>query len=160
MRQNIVIIGMPGVGKTTIAREIGRLYHIPVIDIDEEIVKTHGDIPAIFAERGEAGFRAIEKEKVHIAAKAWGVVIATGGGSVLDPENVEALRKGGKVYWLRRPLEELSSDGRPLSADGLQAVEKLWQERKHIYDASKDVIVHNVRIRDAAEEIVRDFREE
>ena len=153
--KNIVIIGMPGAGKTSVAQAVARKLGRKLIDIDTEIVKAHGDIPKIFEREGEAAFRAYEKEAVKQAAKESSVVIATGGGSLLDPENTEALKTTGTLYWITRPLESLATDGRPLSKGGIATLKKLYNERKEIYAAAADEILENKTIDSAAEEILR-----
>lgn len=153
--KNIVIIGMPGVGKTSVAQAVAQKLGRKMIDIDTEIVKAHGDIPKIFEREGEAAFRAYEKEAVAQAAKESAVVIATGGGSLLDPENTAALKHTGALYWITRPLESLATDGRPLSKGGLETLKKLYEERKAIYAAAADAVVANDAIETAAEDIIR-----
>ena len=153
--KNIVIIGMPGVGKTSVAEAVARKLGRKCIDIDTEIVKAHGDIPKIFETEGEAAFRAYEKEAVKKAAKESPVVIATGGGSLLDRENTEALKSTGTLYWITRPLESLATDGRPLSKGGIATLKKLFNERKETYTAAADAIIENKTIDSTAEEILR-----
>ena len=153
--KNIVIIGMPGVGKTSVAEAVAQKLGRKLIDIDTEIVKAHGAIPKIFEREGEAAFRAYEKEMVIKAAQENAVVIATGGGSLLDPENTEALKATGTLYWITRPLESLATDGRPLSKGGIATLKKLYDERKEIYAAAADAVVENKTIDSAAEEILR-----
>ena len=153
--KNIVIIGMPGAGKTSVAQAVARKLGRKLIDIDTEIVNAHGDIPKIFEREGEAAFRAYEKEVVVQAAKESGVVIATGGGSLLDRENTEALKANGILYWITRPLESLATDGRPLSKGGIATLKKLFNERKDIYAAAADEILENKTIDSTAEEILR-----
>ena len=153
--KNIVIIGMPGVGKTSVAEAVAKKLGRKCIDIDTEVVRAHGSIPKIFEREGEAAFRAYEKEAIEQAAKESGVVIATGGGSLLDPENTQALKRTGTLYWITRPLESLATDGRPLSKGGIETLKKLYKERKDIYAAAADAVVANDAIETAAEEIIR-----
>ena len=153
--KNIVIIGMPGVGKTSVADAIGNMTELKVIDIDREIEREHGPIPEIFSEKGEPHFRALEKETVARAAKEKGAVIATGGGSVLDEDNVRALQETGTIYWIRRPLEELAQNGRPLSAGGMDALKALWEKRKELYWEAADEELPNITIEGTAEEILK-----
>ena len=153
--KNIVIIGMPGVGKTSVADAIGAITGQTVIDIDREIEKQHGPIPDIFREKGEKHFRAIEKQTVAQAAKTENTAIATGGGSVLDDDNIRALRASGTLYWIRRPLEELAQNGRPLSAGGMDALKTLWEKRKGLYAEAADSELKNETIKGTAEEIIK-----
>ena len=153
--KNIVIIGMPGVGKTSVAQAVAQKLGRKLIDIDTEIVKAHGDIPKIFEREGEAAFRAYEKQAVEQAAKGASVVIATGGGSLLDRENTKALKSTGTLYWITRPLESLATDGRPLSKGGIETLKKLFNERKEIYAAAADETPENKTVDSTAEEILR-----
>ena len=155
MTKNIVIIGMPGAGKTSVAEALAEKLHRKCIDIDTEIIKKHGNIPQIFEQQGEKAFRAYEKDAVTEAAKEEGVVIATGGGSLLDSENTDALKRTGTLYWITRPLESLATDGRPLSKGGIETLKKLYEERKAIYAAAADAVVANDAIETAADEIIR-----
>lgn len=154
MTKNIVIIGMPGAGKTSVAEALAEKLHRKCIDIDTEIIKKHGDIPKIFERQGEKAFRAYEKRAVIEAAKQQGVVIATGGGSLLDPENTEALKRTGTLYWITRPLEDLATDGRPLSKGGIETLKKLYAARAPIYTAAADKIIENTTIEEAARAIL------
>ena len=153
--KNIVIIGMPGVGKTSVAQAVAQKLGRKLIDIDTEIVKAHGDIPKIFEREGEAAFRAYEKQAVEQAAKETSVVIATGGGSLLDRENTKALKSTGTLYWITRPLESLATDGRPLSKGGIETLKKLFNERKEIYAAAADETLENKTVDSTAEEILQ-----
>lgn len=155
MIKNIVIIGMPGAGKTSVGRAVAEKLNRPMIDIDTEIIKKYGNIAAIFETQGEKAFRAYEKKAVLAAAEEKAVVIATGGGSLLDPENTAALKKTGTLYWITRPLEDLATDGRPLSKGGIDTLKKLYAARAPIYTAAADHIVKNTTIQSAAGAILR-----
>ncbi|MBE6655942.1 MAG: shikimate dehydrogenase [Ruminococcaceae bacterium] len=138
-KQNVVLIGMPSSGKSTIGRALAEQTERPFIDLDEEIVKMAGrDIPTIFREEGEKGFRDIESEAVRIAAQKTGAVIATGGGAVLRGENVARLKQNGVLCLLDRPLEALTpTSDRPTASDRA-AIEARYFERRPIYLAAKD----------------------
>lgn len=111
---NIVLAGMPGSGKTTVGRELAALSGKPFVDLDAEIVKRAGKpIPDIFAQEGEGAFRDLETEVLKEACARGGQIIATGGGAVLREENRAAMRRTGRVYRLRRRLEDLPTEGRP-----------------------------------------------
>jgi len=104
-KQNIVLIGMPSSGKTTVGKAVAKALGRPFFDSDKEIVKKAGKtIPAIFAEEGEAHFRALEREVIASLSKHSGAVIATGGGAVLSKENVDRLRQNGILFFLDRSL--------------------------------------------------------
>lgn len=141
---NLVLVGMPGCGKTTIGEELSRLTGREAVDIDALIVKEAGmTIPEIFAQEGEPGFRAREKAILHREALVGGRIIVTGGGAVKDSENRAALRMNGYVAHITRPVEKLATAGRPLSAGGLEAVEKLLEERATLYAACADAAYAN-----------------
>lgn len=144
-QMNVVLIGMPGSGKSEIGRQVAKRLHKNYIDVDEEIVQQTGmSIPTIFQKVKEAGFRAIEKEVVARIGTKGGCVIATGGGVVLDPTNIHHLHQNGRIVFLDRPLSELIVDdpNRPLS-QGKNAVKALYQARLALYQAYSDACVTN-----------------
>ena len=137
-KQNIVLIGMPGSGKTTIGKALAGRMNKSFIDTDDMIVSQYGVISDIFAQKGEAYFRDIESLAVKEAAKKNGMIIATGGGAVLRRENVEALKQNGIVFFLNRPIEDIvPTSDRPLSSD-FEALKKRFEERYEIYVSSAD----------------------
>lgn len=139
-KQNIVLIGMPSSGKTTVGRILAEKCGKERADTDEYIVKKIGmPIADFFAKHGEAEFRKIEKETVAGLASTGGKIIATGGGAVLDAENVRALKQNGVLVFLdRRPENLIATDDRPL-ASRRSALEKLYAERYDIYCAAAEV---------------------
>lgn len=139
-KQNIVLIGMPSSGKTTVGRILAEKCGKELADTDEYIVKKIGmPIADFFAEHGEAEFRKIENETVAGLASTGGKIIATGGGAVLDAENVRALKQNGVLVFLdRRPENLIATDDRPL-ASRRSALEKLYAERYDIYCAAAEV---------------------
>ena len=139
-KQNIVLIGMPSSGKTTVGRILAEKCGKELADTDEYIVKKIGmPIADFFAKHGEAEFRNIEKETVAGLASTGGKIIATGGGAVLDAENVRALKQNGVLVFLdRRPENLIATDDRPL-ASRRSALEKLYAERYDIYCAAAEV---------------------
>ncbi len=153
--QNIVIIGMPGAGKSSIGKKIAEITGRRLIEADEEIVKKAGtDIPTIFREQGEAGFREIETEVLSEVGKLSGCVISTGGGCVTRPENYPLIHQNGHIVWIKRDINLLPTDGRPVSQ--ANPLEKLYEERKDKYEAfADDVVVNDRSVKDAAEEIIR-----
>ncbi len=133
--ENLWLVGMPGVGKTTVGGLLGEALGRPFVDLDAEIERVAGmPIPEIFRTRGEAGFREIEAEAAITASRGRGTVIATGGGTVLRDANRRAMRESGTVVWLQRDLSRLPTAGRPLSE--AKGVEKLYAEREPIYRAA------------------------
>lgn len=148
-KNNIILTGMPGCGKTTagriLAEKIGKIF----IDSDEEIEKKmNKKVPEIFSQFGEENFRKIETEAIKEIGKELGCVIATGGGSVLKKENRDALKQNGTVIYLKKDLSLLSLEGRPLSKNA-GAVEELYRQRKEIYESFADF---TVRVSDSVEE--------
>ncbi len=141
-RENLVLIGLPGAGKTTVGRILAIKLRRPFVDLDEEIEKRAGKrIAEIFAESGEEGFRDVEAELVREIARTTGAVIATGGGTVLRTENVDRLKRNGRLIWLERPLEELTpSADRPLG-DTPEKVRDLFFVRSLRYAHAADDFV-------------------
>ena len=140
--KNIVLIGMPGCGKSTIgnllARKLGRKF----VDADEEIIQLAGkSIPEIFAQDGEEIFREWETMALEHLGKQSGLVIATGGGCVTRQRNYPALHQNGSIVWLERDLSLLPTDGRPLSQSN--RLEEMYAVRKPLYEAFADVRVAN-----------------
>ena len=139
--ENIVLIGMPGCGKSTagkyLAKELGREF----CDLDSVIALRAGkSIPEIFEEHGEGYFRDLESEVTEDMSKKSGIVIACGGGTVLREENRKALCQNGRVFYIQRELQSLAKGGRPLS-QGENALEKLYEARRPIYESFADVII-------------------
>lgn len=143
-KRNPVLIGMPGVGKTRVGMRLAELLERPFFDSDRVILERIGmPIADYFAAHGEAAFRAIESEVIAELSQKSGVVLSTGGGAVLKPENVRALKANGVLLFLDRPVDELKvSDDRPLSSDR-ERVRKLFAERYPIYLAAADVHIHS-----------------
>ncbi len=139
---NIVLIGMPGCGKSAVGRALARALARPFIDADSEIEKAAGmTIPAIFAAGGEADFRRRETEILSLLGKGSGAVIATGGGCVTRRSNYPLLHQNGTIVWLQRALEALPTDGRPLSQQN--SLQDLYAQRRDKYAAFADVTADN-----------------
>ena len=137
-KQNIVLIGMPGSGKSTIGKALAEKMGRYFIDTDDVIIGRHGVINEIFSEFGEEYFRDRESEAVSDTAKQGSLVIATGGGAVLRQENIDKLRQNGVIFFLNRPLDDIfPTDDRPLSGNRSD-LEKLFEERYDKYKASAD----------------------
>lgn len=140
-KENVVLIGMPSCGKTTVGKLLADKLGKEFIDTDELIVAKYGDISEIFREKGEKGFREIESLIIAQVALKQSAVIATGGGAVLNPQNVDLLKGNGKVIFIDRSLDKLiTTSDRPLSSSR-EMLEKRYNERYDIYCQSADYIV-------------------
>lgn len=140
--QNIVLIGMPGCGKTSVATELARLTGKEVVDADAEIVKTAGmSIPEIFTQGGEEAFRKLETEVLSQLGKQSGIILSTGGGCVTRQENYPLLHQNGRIFWLKRDIAALPTDGRPISQSS--DLNKLFEIRRPLYEAFADEIIEN-----------------
>jgi shikimate dehydrogenase len=145
--QNIVLVGMPGCGKSTIGKMLAKITGKKFIDMDDEIVKSAGmSIPDIFDKEGELGFRDRETEVAKKLSKEHGQIIATGGGAPLRGENVEALKQNGKVMLIKRPVKFLATSGRPLSKD-LDTLLAMEETRMPIYSSIADIEFDNTKFR-------------
>jgi len=142
-KRNLVLIGMPGCGKTTIGKAVAKITNKEFIDSDDEIVKQEGvSIPEIFESKGEKGFREIESGVIAELSLKQGAVIATGGGAILNKRNIDLLKGNGTVVFIDRPLEQLvTTSDRPLSSNR-ELLEKRYNERYDIYRLRADVIVN------------------
>ena len=139
---SIVLIGMPGCGKTTVGRALAEKLGRTFVDLDEEIVRRAGmPIPEIFAREGEAGFRERESALVREFGERTGLVVSTGGGVVTRRENYIPLKQNGLLLHLRRDPAALPTDGRPLSQ--ATAPEELWRRRAPLYAAFADGEIDN-----------------
>lgn len=141
-RRNLILIGMPGSGKSTVGQEAAKRLGRCFVDLDEEIVRAAGKpIPAIFAEDGEEVFRRIEHDVICEVCRGSALVIATGGGCVTRAENYRPMAQNGILIQICRPADSLPTAGRPLS---LQHTPKaLWEERAPLYRAFADTAVEN-----------------
>ena len=138
---NKVLIGMPGSGKTTIGKELAENLNRVFIDTDLLIEEREGQsISKIFEKKGEPYFRKLEIEIAKEIGKEKALVIATGGGMVLQKEAMDALRQNGEIIWVKAPLESLSQEGRPLSVD-YEVLEKMWEEREPFYSKYANKII-------------------
>lgn len=157
---NIILIGMPGCGKSTVGKALSALTGREAIDLDEWIVEKAGrTIPEIFASGGEAEFRALEREAVTETGKLSGKILLTGGGVVKDARNYAPLHQNGRIYHLVRDLALLPTEGRPLSQNADLAA--MWAERSPLYAGFRDAVIDNSgAVEDTAAAIWRDFCED
>lgn len=158
-KENIVLVGMPSSGKSTVgailADKLGRV----LTDTDSLIVDNERkSIPEIFSLHGEMYFRDAEETAVRSASSLTGAVIATGGGAVLRAANVDSLKKNGRIYFIDRPCDKLiATSDRPLSKD-IESIRKLYDSRYNIYLRSADkVIIADSTPEEVAERILEDF---
>ncbi len=159
-KQNIVLIGMPASGKSTVGNEIRKALELPLCDTDEMVVSARQkSIPDIFAEEGEKAFRDYESTEIDNCSLLNGHIIATGGGSVLREKNIKKLKRNGRIYFIDRALSELlPTEDRPLSRTR-EHIEKLYDERYGIYCASADVHIQvSSDAKEAARDIISDFK--
>ena len=138
-KENIVLIGMPASGKSTVGALLAETTGRTLVDTDEMIIKKAGmEITEIFRQYGEDKFRDIESEVIAEISSNSSLIIATGGGAILNAKNVSALKNNGKIYFIDRPLEKLvPTDSRPLSSDKV-SIQKRYDERYEIYCSSCD----------------------
>ena len=158
-KRNLVLIGMPGSGKTTIGKHLAANLLMDFVDVDDVIVeRIRMPISEFFAQNGEKAFRDVESEVIREVSRLQNTVIATGGGAVLRKRNMELLKGNGTIYFLDRPIEHLvTSDDRPLSSNR-DALEKRFQERYGFYlEESERRIAAVQDIGTNIDNITRDF---
>ena len=140
--QNIILIGMPGCGKSTIGKALAEKLDRTFVDADEAIVElAKKSIPDIFAQDGEAVFRNYETQVLQNLGKQSGLIIATGGGCVTQPRNYPLLHQNGQIFWIQRDITFLPTQGRPLSQQ--TKLEEMYKIRKPMYESFADTIVPN-----------------
>ena len=140
--RNIILIGMPGSGKSTVAAALGKALGREVVEADALIAEKAGmSIPEVFAQSGEEGVRALETAVLSEQGKRSGIILSTGGGCVTQPENYPLLHQNGTIFCLTRSLSKLPTDGRPISQSTDLA--QLYARRKPLYEQFADVTVSN-----------------
>lgn len=154
--ENVILMGMPGCGKSTIAKALSNATGRDVIDIDREIEKTTGKSPSeIIIKYGEDKFREYEHNEILRCCKESGKIIALGGGAILNKENIPAIRQNGKVFFIRRDIELLPTDGRPLSKSP-ETLKEMQKIRLPIYQDVADIeIENNGTVEDAVKSILK-----
>ena len=143
-KENIVLIGMPSSGKSTLAGILANTMNRNTVDTDDEIIKTiNMPIADYFTQNSEAAFRDVESNVIHHLADKTQCVIATGGGAILKDQNVDALKQNGRLYFLDRALDDLiPTASRPLSSS-IEAIRQRYDERYDRYKTVADVIIKN-----------------
>ena len=140
--ENIVLIGMPGSGKSTVGKALADRLGKTFVDADEELVKMAGKpIPEIFAEDGEEVFRAWETKVLEELGKKSGLILSTGGGCVTKERNYPLIHQNGTIFWLKRDLNKLPTDGRPLSQ--VTPLTAMYEKRRPLYAAFADAEIDN-----------------
>lgn len=140
--QNIVLIGMPGCGKSTVGRILSEKTGRRFVDADAEIQRMAGkSIPEIFARDGEEAFRNWETKVLSELGKQSGLIIATGGGCVTRERNFPLLHQNGRIFWIMRNIKALPTDGRPLSQ--ANSLAEMYRVRLPLYDKWKDLVIDN-----------------
>ena len=165
MKKNIVLIGMPGCGKTSVGRELSALLHMVLMDTDRMVEQADGrTIPEIFAQDGEAAFRDKETAAARQAAAMQDVIVATGGGMVLREENMAALGETGVIFFRDRALADILGEDltdRPLLSGDKQRIYDLYDQRIHLYRRYAHHTISNTETAvEAARQIAALYREE
>ena len=144
---NIILAGMPGSGKSVVSLALASKLGLKAVDTDALIVEKYGEISKIFAEHGEDYFRKTESEIIKKLASLDNTIIATGGGSLINQQNCEALRATGKIFYLKTGVDELSKRlkgdlSRPLLSGDLETnLKNLYEHRAEFYEEAADYTV-------------------
>lgn len=165
MARNIVLIGMPGCGKTSIGKSLAKQLRMDFIDIDEFIEqKMKMNIPEIF-KQGEKYFRKIETKCIEEVSKLSSTIISTGGGVIKSPLNIQLLKENGIIIFIDRPIDniikDINTETRPLLTDGKEKIPKIYKERIGLYDKYKDYeIINDGSLEDIVEKLSAVFNKD
>ncbi|NLE25572.1 MAG: shikimate kinase [Clostridiaceae bacterium] len=156
MKTNIVLIGLMGAGKTTIGKILSAQLDMPFTDCDENIEKSYGNISDLF-NKGENYFRDLESKMILRMAALDGVIMSTGGGVVLRPENMDVLKEKGVIFYIKRSVEDIlktvDPDTRPLIRNNPETLYKISAEREHLYNNYSDHVIDGSDINTAIKTI-------
>ena len=141
LMRNVILVGMPGSGKTTIGTALGEALGRTFLDADVVFSQTHGPSGQYILDHGEEAFRREETKSLAEVCCRSGLVFATGGGAVTRPENYNHLHQNGTIVWIQRDLEKLPTKGRPLSQK--HGVEAIYAKRRPMYAQFADVVADN-----------------
>ncbi|RBP40247.1 shikimate kinase [Garciella nitratireducens] len=165
MKNKVLLIGMPGSGKTTLSRMLSKILQVPYIDMDDFIESQTGkEISQIF-QNGEHYFRYVETQACNVLAKKKDLIIAAGGGIVKKPVNLKYFEQDTLILFINRPIEEIIKDidlsTRPLLKSGMHKLELLYKERYSLYKKFSDYTIENVGdINKTLEEILKIMKDE
>lgn len=157
--ENIILVGMPGCGKSTIGKILAEIDGREFADSDDLIIHLAGkSIPEIFAQDGEAVFRSFETQALDQLGKRSNLVIATGGGCVTQERNYPLLHQNGSIFWIRRDIDRLPIEGRPLSEKSM--LSQMYQQRRPMYEQFSDHVIDNDDTPQAAAAMILSILEE
>ncbi|MDD3225613.1 MAG: shikimate kinase [Clostridium sp.] len=164
LNKNIVLIGMPGSGKTTIAKKLSEMLDVTSIDVDELIEKSQNKSITEIFKKGEDEFRTIETDTIKKLSTENGIIISTGGGVIKNKSNINLLKKNGIILFINRPipniLEDIDAESRPLLKEGTSKLYNLFHERYPLYSKYCDYeILNNGDIIDLSDKIIKIIRE-
>ncbi len=160
-KKNVVLIGMTGAGKTTVGISLSYRLKMPFVDMDSWIEKKAGkSIPQIFAEEGEEAFRALETEAARTLGEENGMIISTGGGAVMRPENMEYLKKNAIVVYINRSIEDIEKtlrlEKRPMLAGKTDTLYPMYEKRHPLYLSYADIeVVNHSDFKEGVENVYR-----
>ncbi|GAA0747205.1 shikimate kinase [Clostridium oceanicum] len=147
MKKNIVLIGMPGCGKTSIGKILSEKINLEFYDVDKYIEEMTDELISSLFKKGEEYFRDAESSAIKEICKKENIVISTGGGVIKREENIKELKEKGKIFFINRPLEniinDIDTDSRPLLKDKKSNLINLYNERYELYKKYSDVIINN-----------------